>query len=44
MVKDVKEFETKYPLYEAVNRCSRGMCCNNWSLFPSKLSVFAVGV
>ena len=24
VVKDRKEFETKYPLYEAVNRCSRG--------------------
>ncbi|XP_068709461.1 putative aminopeptidase W07G4.4 isoform X1 [Montipora foliosa] len=25
VVKDVKEFETKYPLYEAVNRCSRAV-------------------
>ena len=24
VIKDVKEFETKYPLYAAVNRCSRG--------------------
>ncbi|XP_044168294.1 putative aminopeptidase W07G4.4 [Acropora millepora] len=25
VVKDVKEFEAKYPLYEAVNRCSRAV-------------------
>ena len=35
VVKDRKEFETKYPLYEAVNRCARGKECAH-TLDPSE--------